>query len=1415
MKSIYLIKLSHGLTLSLCCLLGAYAQLQVNDRSEVAKPLHTEKGSVTPVFSIMARELGRENILNDFENARKRSKLNGNSKARPIDSTKTRVGGANRDWEFRVLGKLPESKGAERKLGDNLASSQSSGSSSSSSTNSFGQLVVYPSPTASSITVGADGTVDPYTGRVNVSIPLFNLRSRQLSVPISLSYSSMGSKVDETASWVGHGWTLNAGGAISRVMKSMPDEFLGVLGPNCLGCAQFSGFGYLNTKEKVNLSALENSVDFNLKQKAIEFSNFTSLDGFNHGFGTPEGWDTQPDEFYFNFGKYSGKFVFDQDGNINQIPYQNLRISKIIRNNQATGNIPKIVQFEVVTEDGTVYVFGDESLASVEESKLETTGLTSKYQYATDIPPLVLTNGLHIYKRIATLNRIIVNGNFLYDNFTLPGNSHLSTYSYFSSTWYLREIKTPNSDDKITLNYSDNGEISYVQSKSITVGLPNLTEGSVGNEAVYASFEDSNPNPGQLNEIYPMLQTFTYGVNEITLRSKRLSSITTDNGNSANFTANTSRGDLYGDKCLEEISIYGGGSFIKSFKFAYEETLAANSYDFFDLKAWEPTGLGMDADLHFVDQKYMLLGQPGNASAFAAKYSAIFLAERKRMYLKSVAETESTGVKLGPFTLFYDTQPLPRKFSFKKDKWGYHNANNSGATLSTIEYTPSFGGVTVPYYSFPVLGWDALDPLNGFENLYSGDGADQAGHLSLCQAGILKKIVFPTGGSKEFVYALNTNTSGMNLWGLRVSEIKEYPDDAIPSQFISTSYSYTGGKEVGEPFKFSFQLPIFFFDEDNVTFSSSPVNPTYLTKGNVVGYRTSTKFQTGLGKTVYTFKNPTNEPNIPGLAYLVGTSSQSLSSNNFPFPLDLDCDWRRGLLEKTEIFNQGNKCLSRVTNGYNTNPENFNNKYSYALTGSVSGDFFYGGFYHYLSSWVQPTTILTETYDQSDPGNDLKKVSTTQELEFTPIDPTGTTIALDLMPRRISKSLSIGEKLVSEFKYPLDYMSQPESSDLRTLAINDMKLKNINEPIERIDFLEQSAGGSAIRTVVGGTLSTFKLNLNTTTGLERPLLSESMNRKVGTGTSTYTWSSTSSGVFTWESASYRIKVNVHSYDVYGNPTFAVDDAGITGTFTWGNNNSLIESTTLNQGANQHQTSFTNELLVGVTRITDANERNADFVYDDYKRLSLEKDHDGNILSRYRYHYRTQAAGFTNLTVTNFSCNLTGQTVTLNSAESVPGASTYIWTFGDGTGVKTTVGVVDKVYSSPGVYAVTCVKENDEYATLVATGSITIYAPITSWSIEADGPTSYDVCNANDPSAGTLCLITNGTAANIVWEESFNGGSYYPMGSGQCMGVPLGFGSQGIVGGWTIRCTFTDSCGNVFTEYISLSNYASNPLCEFY
>jgi YD repeat-containing protein len=159
-----------------------------------------------------------------------------------------------------------------------------------------------------------------FTGTPQLSIPLFELNVGKINLPISLSYSSNGVRVDEIAGNVGLGWNLNAGGVITRSINDEPDESMTLTLPD-----NFPGG---NNYQEI-LTFLENAID-------------------------PEsGYDTFSDLYSFNFNGYSGSFYLDaskQPVQINPSPV------KILRDPPSPYS-----QYEFIIIDpyGVIYCFGN------------------------------------------------------------------------------------------------------------------------------------------------------------------------------------------------------------------------------------------------------------------------------------------------------------------------------------------------------------------------------------------------------------------------------------------------------------------------------------------------------------------------------------------------------------------------------------------------------------------------------------------------------------------------------------------------------------------------------------------------------------------------------------------------------------------------------------------------------------------------------------------------------------------------------------------------------------------------------------------------------------------------------------------------------------------------------------------------
>jgi hypothetical protein len=176
--------------------------------------------------------------------------------------------------------------------------------------------IIPASPEASAISKGAQLSVGMHTGSANSSVPIFDIQMGRFSLPISLNYASNGLKIDEVPSRVGLGWSLSAGGVVSRMVNGNPDD------------------------ESTQLA-----IPANLNAYTNELLSF-----FNQ-LATMEDKDAQPDEFRISIGNVNGKFIRDRTGYIMQIPHSDLKISV----SKSGGKYQEIV---VRAPDGILYRFG-------------------------------------------------------------------------------------------------------------------------------------------------------------------------------------------------------------------------------------------------------------------------------------------------------------------------------------------------------------------------------------------------------------------------------------------------------------------------------------------------------------------------------------------------------------------------------------------------------------------------------------------------------------------------------------------------------------------------------------------------------------------------------------------------------------------------------------------------------------------------------------------------------------------------------------------------------------------------------------------------------------------------------------------------------------------------------------------------
>ena len=203
--------------------------------------------------------------------------------------------------------------------------------------------VSFPSPNAASLGTYGEIPVSLFTGLPQISIPLYTTQEQGLQIPIILSYHASGVRPDAHPGWVGLGWTLQAGGVITRKMNDEYDES---------DIPEILGYYHHH--------AISNTSNWNNPDYLL------SISGGNEIYK-----DTEPDEFTFNFMGISGSFYMNSVGEWQVKSNQNI---KVIFNENDLYDIPfsppsnspyaeygyrKVFgKFTLITDNGYQYVFG-------------------------------------------------------------------------------------------------------------------------------------------------------------------------------------------------------------------------------------------------------------------------------------------------------------------------------------------------------------------------------------------------------------------------------------------------------------------------------------------------------------------------------------------------------------------------------------------------------------------------------------------------------------------------------------------------------------------------------------------------------------------------------------------------------------------------------------------------------------------------------------------------------------------------------------------------------------------------------------------------------------------------------------------------------------------------------------------------
>ena len=828
-----------------------------------------------------------------------------------------------------------------------LAAASSSGESKSIDYNR--NLVEMPAPDMAGLVNQVNASADLFTGKANANLPIYTLKSYDIEVPINLDYSANGAKVDEMGSWVGLGWNLNAGGAITRVMKNSPDESVRKISfqdPATVGTDYDYAtrryiwvYGYLTLKGKMindnqtdirdtysdgpftrDYGVFTNGFDINNfdnhppqaslmsdgdKKKIADYSNWFPPQKVYNWHGDKEynvGLDTEPDEFYFKFGSYAGKFVFNPDGQILCIPDYKFNITPSFK---TVDGERQFSAFKVVTQEGYTYTFGDDNLVTVDQTRHRYFQET-KSSYYKKIPN---SERYNLQYQLTSADYELTPSNFATEE-RAQGNA----VNYYTSAWHLNKIESP-TNDVVTLSY-DNIDLEYVDDRGYSASVPNFKY----DYTLYQSNKTKcGVSPvwkgGDLGDAHPTPSTLSHFISIAYVSAKKLREISTSTGKKVVFKATADRNDIFGGKKLEDISLYLAQIFIlqdpnvlsKKWTFNYlEKTEVAKSSTTFlkDYTTYKASNID-----NFVAESFNMLDKlasgAGSKAEFTSHQTEIYKSEFNRTLLSGLDETgyasdglsnNSNTIALYKLNYFNETESMPKRFSKQQDRVGYYNGavNIARSNIELGDYKdPTSTNVSATLLS---------------KSLKTIVSSNRNSDISFAKTYALQKITNSLNGRTEYSYAF-VGTGGNA--DLKVSQINTWT--GVKTQTKNFKYEDV---QTSNAFAKKYQINTLLekpnLAEGVVVYASKPYDLIF-SHGSLFTSGKVTVSETGNGSVVSYLNNLAFAPVQVKKVGSTGIANECTACSAYPFPMLDDYDWKAGISLRTDVLNNNGKTLKQTS----------------------------------------------------------------------------------------------------------------------------------------------------------------------------------------------------------------------------------------------------------------------------------------------------------------------------------------------------------------------------------------------------------------------------------------------------------------------------------------------------------------------
>ncbi|MEM6718513.1 MAG: DUF6443 domain-containing protein, partial [Bacteroidota bacterium] len=1177
----------------------------------------------------------------------------------------------------------------------------SSGQSSSNGQDEIAlPTIVPPAPTVANLMRFEEVPVDLYSGQASIGIPLGQVAiSDMLSYPIGIQYNTQGVRIDERSGWLGTGFSMATGGVISRTVRGIPDE----------NNSRALGFGVLHNNYK-------NFDTMSVTQKE-EFL-WKTANGVDR-------YDSQYDLYQYNFFGRSGRFIVQNNfGQLTPVIIGSDTNDKITIYHNSNF---EITRFEVTDTNGYIYSFEETSFSAIYNNIVSTNQFGNNSTASTTMGNGT-TNAWHLKDVRLPNNTVLCSFTYqtVQENYTTPtsttknlvlgspayGTNQVSdinkgmllpkivssSQQIYGTQKYVDEVTMRNGSKikyHLALGHPEMGPHSVTTANSgaklnhIEIFEPN---GDL-HKRINFSFTTSTTNRLFLTGVSEVFDTKTL---EYTLDYKNLNELPGFGSDlkdvwgyyNGDYNSNINSNDLIiRSRAVNPLKIDTG-------------TLTAITYP-----------LGGKKEFTFESNDFSYQG--------AEDYDYMKIPDNRQIYNRygtldiQLNDTTSSNRLL----LYIDR--IQKVQIFKSQLNVDLCGNTSKHRLSLSRAVPKSGVTVTP----PSNGSYATNPISNFEHASSGfaftfdieNGNDfpvispgwyfielTTPQIEFSQCDFSQTGVSLTVDLKYTEFNLVTKI--MKGGGLRIQKVA-FTDNGDEKQ--KTTYSYTDIENVIEG---SLQ-PIRNFDgekssgsyEANLnsrTYTKGKMHPfitsyncflsdrgvlrtpelvqyevirdinevlTPTTKGNYVGYKHVSVKKENTGEELYTFISPRDVQLL------------TLSNTNYPFAPVENNDYKRGVVEKKEVFNEAGKRLVEEVFQYT-------DVSSIAETAHMMFDLknvdcpwdqFYNSFGTYASGTVENHSEICGpdvTYELNvgtchssnpDPNAGVSTDVTFQTFNYIKgiLLPSETTRKEffydenDVMSETVTTTKSIfnhknriKEKTTEfaeggyttiykeEIRYPYDYEFAEYTSAEQTVLDKMATINQIEAPVQnkqykngvliydtqRIfkEFYPNVIKVSEIKSAKANTIKQSRVKFHGYTNLGQPI---EVSQTDGTRIS-YVWGYDSMyPIAKLENASYE-NLTSSQATAFANAYLASNADINTGS------EDALELALENIRTSFPEamvTTLTYDPMIGVTRTTDPRGYTSYFEYDEMHRLKRVKDADNHILSANEYLYTNGDTSLTN------------------------------------------------------------------------------------------------------------------------------------------------------------------------------------------